>query len=558
MSYDVFLSHSHVDKEWTRGLFDLLSNADYNSRALRAWLDERVLDPGNLSSARELESALDRSRCLAVVLTEESLASDWVQHEIRYFLDTRRADNVLLIRRRPCAVPDQLVQCTLVEWPESAEGDEPRKQLLRFLRPEADNMAEYNHRRAVRRAWGNARYQQPEGFDPTPTEATRALLKLLLSQEIADLDEEGLALAGFDSVGQFVAEMDGAESYGMRMVLGEFLAVAILRNPAYAQVARSYIRRDIQSETQPSFLTLRNRALQGRTRPPSPTNLLFAVARLGSKLADIDPSSVDLSTIAAVLHRLDQRPELNTQERLVAIMTARTFGKLRSTPLVDALLYALVEWGGNASHIAAAGAISTAFDDKDPVVFYTEELEQLALDAKAPPVHPPSPRIARLLFDSTTGLGLNMDVEEDVHRSREDFTRAFGAWHPNGGWPELVYAPPTVSLEKGPIVGRVRRVTLANMESFADSLGPTDIACLTEARIVDALLDGVAGYLIDDKQTDAPLGNRLRLQGARFATCGHDTLDRFEDGSVLVLWPAREGTSPAGFVVDNQQERLSV
>lgn len=85
MLYDVFLSHSHVDKDWARALFERLSTTDYDGRNLRAWLDARILDPGNLSSARELESALDRSHRLVLVLSPEALGSSWVQHEIAYF-----------------------------------------------------------------------------------------------------------------------------------------------------------------------------------------------------------------------------------------------------------------------------------------------------------------------------------------------------------------------------------------------------------------------------------------------------------------------------------------
>lgn len=223
--------------------------------------------------------------------------------------------------------------------------------------------------------------------------------------------------------------------------------------------------------------------------------------------------------------------------------------KLRSTALVDALLHALVEWGGDASHAAAAAAISTAFDERDPVVFYTEGLKRAALDAKAPPPRPPLPRTVRLLLDPDTRLGRNTHVAEDVLRSREDFTRAFGAGQPNGIWPELVDAPPATKLENGPLVGTVRRVTLANMESFADRLGPTDIACLTEPRIVDALLDGAGGYLIDDQQADAPLGTRLRVRGVRFATYERHILEQFKDGDVLAMWPSPTGLPPTGFAV---------
>lgn len=549
MNYDVFLSHSHKDKVWTHGLYDRLSKIDYHGRILRAWLDERVLDPGNLSSARELESALDRSRRLAIVLSPESLASVWVKHEIHYFLGLRKADNVALIRHQPCPLPEALVGARSIEWPESPEGGEPFEELLCFLRPAADEYAEYNHRHAVRRSFESARAEQPKGFDPTPTEANSALFDLLLSYDLTDLDEEGLALAGFDRVGQLIAEMDAAEGYSMKMVLGEFLAVAALRHPSYAQVAAAFVNRDFQSETRPSLLTVRNRALHGKAGPPSITNLLFAVARSGSKLAEIDPARVDLSTMAAVLRRLDQRTVIGPQEKTVAIMVGRLLGKLRNTALVDALLHALAAWGGDASHVAAVAAISTAFDVHDPVVFYTDELRRLAVDSEATPVSPPSARIARLLLDPSTRLGGNERIAEDIRRSREDFARAFGSGPSIGNWSELSAAPPAVKLENGPLIGTLRRVTLTNMEALANRLGPTDIACLTEPRIVDALLGGAGGFIIDDQQAHAPLGGRLRGRGVRFATYNQDILGQFEDGSVLVLWPSPQGLPPAGLAV---------
>ncbi len=551
MNYDVFLSHSHMDKVWTRELYDCLAKADYNGRNVRAWLDAHVLDPGDLSSARELESAVDRSRRIALVLTPESLASDWVQHEIGYFLKSQPADDVALIRRRPCDIPASLANSPLIEWPESEEGKEQLERLLGFLRPNAGEYEEYNHRRAVRRAWENAGRSQPAGLDPTHTEENTELLDLLLSYDINHLDEEGLALAGFDRVGQMVAEMDATERYGAKMVLGEFLAVAVLGKPSYAQVAASYVAKDIQTGSRPSFLTLRNRALRGKTRPPSATNLLFAVARSGSKLAEIDPSNFDLSTMAALLRRLDLGAAIGSQEKLVASMVGRALGKLRNTVPVDALLHALINWGGNASHIAVAAALSSTLDERDQAYYFTLEFERLAADRQAKPSGPPEPRIAWLLLDPDSRLRGNLDIKNEVNIALADLEKVIGTGQTGSRWPELQDAPRPTRLENGPLVGTVRRVTLANMESFAERLGPTEIACLTEPRIVDALLGGAGGYLIDDQQADDPLGIRLRTRGARFASYGCDTLNRFEDGSVVALWPRSDGSSPAGYVVQN-------
>ena len=486
------------------------------------------------------------------MLTPESVTSRWVRHEIDYFNRARGPKDTLVIRRRPCEVPASLAGAELIDWLEADDGERPEARLLGFLRPEAGGgYVEYDHRKSVRKAWTAAQYAQPEGFDPTPTDENSRLLDLLLFYDINDLAEEGPALVGFDRVGGLLAEVDATEMYGAKMVLGEFIALAILRDRAYSQVASRYVRRDVQSR--PSFLTLRNRALRGKTGAPSTTNLLHAVARCGSKLAEIDPARIDLSTMGAVLHNLDQRPTLAGHEKAVAMMVGRTLGKLRGTDIVDALIHTLVRWGGGASHIAAATAISASYDSDDALVYYTNELAELARDPQTrPSVRRPSESIARLLLDSTSRLWAIPAVCDDVQRSHDDFVQSFGSDWPlgTGLWPELRYAPVPKAIENGPLVGTIRRVTIANMETFADTLGATDLACLTEPRIVDALLDGASGYLIDKSETDAPLGQRLRNRGARFATFDRAGLDRLEGGAVVVLWPGGDGDGGAwGFAV---------
>src|SRR5678815_3290984 len=84
--YDLFLSHNRADKYWVRELATRLAEHAYNGRPLRPWLDEQILDPGELGRNAELTTALDRSRLLVIVLSPESLASTWVRYELEYFL----------------------------------------------------------------------------------------------------------------------------------------------------------------------------------------------------------------------------------------------------------------------------------------------------------------------------------------------------------------------------------------------------------------------------------------------------------------------------------------
>lgn len=551
MDYDVFLSHSHVDAEWTRELFDRISATDYSGRNLRPWLDKEVLDPGKLASLRELESALDRSRFLVVVLAPESAASTWVQHEIRYFAGIKGPEAIVVLHRRACTLPESLSRAAVIECLEPGSGEETLPVLLDALRPAAEpGHAEYQRRRAVRRAWNAARYAQPPGLDPTPTAENSALFEILLSHDIEDLDEEGPALVGFDRVGQLVAELDSSEGYGVKMVLGELLALAALGQSAYGQVAARYVRRGLRTQTRPSFLTLRNRALRGASGPPSTTNLLLAVARAGSKIAEIDPSRVDLSTMAGVLRSLDERPTLSADEVTVAMMVGRLLGKLRGSALVQLLIHTVVRWGGEASHIAAAGAISTSFEAEDSLYYFTSELAELARDLEGRAVPPPTKSIARLLLDPASEMHMRPSVHRLVGVGREDFIRNFGSDWPlgTGLWPALKHAPVPITLTNGPLVGTVRLVTRANMERVAEDLGPTEIACLTEPRIVDALLATASGYLIRREEEEGPLGRRLRNRGARFATFEESTLARFQEGTLVALWPGRDRTS-RGFAV---------
>ena len=553
LGYDVFLSHSHVDKDWTRALYDRLARTDYNGRMLRPWLDQEVLDPGALASSRELESALDRSRFLALVLSPEALESTWVQAEMGYFLRTRSAEDVIVLNRRPCRIPGRLSRATRIGWPDpDAAGQET--QLLRVLRPNAqDDFAGYDLRKRIRRAWQSARLRQPDGFDPSPTAENSELLKLILSYDIGDLDQEGSAMVAFGRVGQLVSGLSVDESYGPKMVLGEFLAIAVLRDVRYGRVLASCVAEDSSSYLRgPTFNTLRNRALRGATGPPSTTNLLFAVARAYSKLAEVDPSRVDLSTLGALLHQLDQRGIDSAGESVVAGMISRVLGKLRNTPVIDVLIHTLSEWGGDASCDAAAGAISGRFHGEGDLVFYTDELEQLSAGTTwaYPEPCPPSASTARLLLDKSSRLWHRPGIEQAIQNSLDDLTRFFGFdWPADDAVGSVRHpAPRPAKLVNGPLIGTVRRVTRANMESSAGTLGPADIACLTESRIVDALFGGVSGYLITHDEADKALGSRLQGRSARFAASDTQTIQQFQDGTVIALWPGRTEDATTGFM----------
>jgi hypothetical protein len=232
------------------------------------------------------------------------------------------------------------------------------------------------------------------------------------------------------------------------------------------------------------------------------------------------------------------------------MMILRTLGKLRNTPVADVLIHTLAKWGRDASCYAAAGAIAEEFSREHGLYYFTRELAQLNADRSAgQELRPPSGSTARLLLDTGSSL-YRGNVLKDIQIFRTGLTSR-GTDLPGGDTvgAALRPAPAPTELVNGPLVGRVRKVTRATMESLADTLGPGDIACLTEPRIVDALFEGVSGYLISHDEVDQPLGIRLAARSARFASYTADVLHELEDGTAMALWPSgRAGATPAGHV----------
>lgn len=74
-TYDVFLSHSSMDKPWVTQLA-----ADLQRHNVRVWLDQAEMRPGE-TLVQALEAGLAQCRTVVLVVTPEALASPWVREE---------------------------------------------------------------------------------------------------------------------------------------------------------------------------------------------------------------------------------------------------------------------------------------------------------------------------------------------------------------------------------------------------------------------------------------------------------------------------------------------
>jgi hypothetical protein len=337
--YDVFLSHNRTDKDWVRELAKRLTSSDYRGRPLRPWLDEQVLDPGDPSSDAELTSAMDRSRFFVIVLTPNSVASRWVSFELDYFLGCRDRNEMFSIIKQTCAIPPLLSDADSIDFRNNEEYENRLRELVAILSP-AGGPTPADARRRASEAVERAVASDPGGFFAEPTPERDALLEELTHYDIDDPGEEGLALASFLEAAEHLLRLAarGADAtYNMKMLLGECLAVALLRSPMHRQVAQRFIDLEDPASDDPV--------------------LWFALIRTFSKLAQIDPALIDASVLLRVASQLDLDARLSGPKQALALLLGRVAGKIRGTDLGDLMIKTLSE-GGPASGLAAVIAIS--------------------------------------------------------------------------------------------------------------------------------------------------------------------------------------------------------
>src|SRR3954471_11612119 len=97
MPNEVFLSHSHLDHEFSTSLVEVLRR-----HAIPVWFS-----PTNIIGAKqwhdEIGTALAQCDWFAVVLSSASIQSVWVKRELLFALnDSRYADRIVPILYQPC------------------------------------------------------------------------------------------------------------------------------------------------------------------------------------------------------------------------------------------------------------------------------------------------------------------------------------------------------------------------------------------------------------------------------------------------------------------------
>jgi TIR domain len=134
-SYDLFISHNEADKPFAERLGGAIES-DTSGPRLRVFLDKWDIGPG-ADIPIALERALDAARHIGLVLSPESLKSEWVTLERSAAVASDPAAGqarLVPLLRRDVELPSTLKRLTYLDFRREANFDAALEQLVRFLR----------------------------------------------------------------------------------------------------------------------------------------------------------------------------------------------------------------------------------------------------------------------------------------------------------------------------------------------------------------------------------------------------------------------------------------
>lgn len=126
----IFLSHSSNDKPFVRKLA-----ADLRRAGFYVWVDEAEIKVGD-SLIEKIEDGIDNTDFLGVVISQNSLSSEWVTREVRIALSQEiagRRVKVLPILLEPVSIPSFLVDKKYADFTTEEKYNDSLQEVIKSL-----------------------------------------------------------------------------------------------------------------------------------------------------------------------------------------------------------------------------------------------------------------------------------------------------------------------------------------------------------------------------------------------------------------------------------------
>lgn len=141
--YSIFLSHSHSDKSFAKILSDRLQ-----AYGIITWIDDAEIEIGD-SLISKIEEAIQDVDYLGVILSPDSVSSEWVRREVQIALTEEirgRKVKVLPLLYKDCSIPGFLIDKIYADF--SNEFEEGFAKLLHRLTSSAQE--KHKHKKALK------------------------------------------------------------------------------------------------------------------------------------------------------------------------------------------------------------------------------------------------------------------------------------------------------------------------------------------------------------------------------------------------------------------------
>ena len=131
--FDVFLSHNSRDKPRVKKLAERLRDD-----GVRVWYDEWEIQSGDIIF-QKIESGLESTRSLVLVMSPHAFGSDWVSMErttVMHRDPMNKERRFIPLLLEACDIPDTIRRYRYVDW--RAESDDEYEKLIRAILPASD------------------------------------------------------------------------------------------------------------------------------------------------------------------------------------------------------------------------------------------------------------------------------------------------------------------------------------------------------------------------------------------------------------------------------------
>jgi hypothetical protein len=192
---DIFLSHNNADKPWTEKLATALE-ADRSGPPLKVFFDKWDIPHGGDIPA-ELEEGLQNSRYVGLVLSPESLSSDWVTLERStaiYRDPSARQRSLIPLLHRTCQIPDMLARLKYIDFRREQDFKEGLDTLLGILRGQPPKRGGKLDLADVQFREDAALLKQHRRIFDRPAFRMSCIMELFLHELLEAIDDTGAAL----------------------------------------------------------------------------------------------------------------------------------------------------------------------------------------------------------------------------------------------------------------------------------------------------------------------------------------------------------------------------